>query len=94
MRQIVAIVTEREIAQCQGDNIIPLCERVATASPLLKTFSTRLVQTESHVLALFSTEGLNHRKMLYLKPQRFLVYIIIQHNKTFNSYTWKKVKSK
>lgn len=29
MRQIVAIVTEREIAQCQGDNIIPLCERVA-----------------------------------------------------------------
>lgn len=59
-------------------------ERVATASPLLKTFSTRLVQTVSHVLALFSTEGLNHRKMLYLKTQKFLVYIIIQHNKLFN----------
>lgn len=42
-------------------------ERVATASPLLKTFSTRLVQTMSHVLALFPTEGLNHRKMLYSK---------------------------
>lgn len=78
MWQIAAIVKGREIAQCQGDNIIPLCERVVgggeTASPLLKTFSTRLVL---HVLALFSVEALRRRKIVFLKVQKLHLNIFL-----------------